>query len=68
MSDPPSLDNPLSRDVDRLVFPVGQLRSTGILPESCIGDDMSRKGSSSIRAGALQSNGEGGTPTHLVEN
>ena len=53
---------------ERLSLCVGRLLSTGILPNTCIGDDMGRKGSSSFRAGALQSNGEGGTPTHLVEN
>ena len=42
--------------------------NTGIPNNSCIGDDMRRKGSDVVRVGALQANGEGGSPTHLVAN
>ena len=57
-----------SWQIERLSLCLGRLVNTGILPNACIGDDMRRKATSSVRAGALQSNGEGGTPTHLVEN
>ena len=52
---------------NRLSLPVGMLKPTDIFPFSCPGDDVTFKGTKTLRAGALQSNGEGGSPLTLLE-
>ena len=64
-SDEPFFEWHESRD-DRLSFPVGRLIDTGILSGSCIGDDMRKNGLNVTRAGSIQANGAGGSPSALV--
>ena len=53
---------------EREVFPIGRIQQTGILCGTCIGDDMTIKGTNTTRVGARQSNGAGGTMDALVES
>ena len=64
-----NLDNDSTSDEegeDRLRFDVGKLVPTEIPEKSCVGDDMTSKGSRVTRVGAIQANGAGGSPEHLV--
>ena len=54
-------------DEDRLTFPVGTLLPTSLPTGTCIGDDVSRKGSRVTRTASIQFNGAGGSPSSLVQ-
>ena len=53
-------------EVDRLAFPIGELLSTALLRNSCIGDDVSRKGTRVTRIASIQANDAGGSPSALA--
>ena len=58
---------PSDVQTDRRSIPRGTLRDTGIIPDTCIGDNMIQKGTKVTRAGALQADSAGGAPSILVE-